>query len=345
MTANPSVKVEILSADHQNKPDIGVGIVRKWLDVDKVDAIADVPNSAVALAVNEILRGSHAAFVASSTATSDLTGKYCSPNTIQWTIDTWALAHTIAEHLVRNNSKKWYFIATDNALGKSLVRDASAVVIGGGGSVVGSVSVPLNSSDFSSFLLQADAADSSAIAFATAGEDLISLIEQSNELGIHKDGRNFVALLTTINDIHTAGLPLAHGLVISLPFYWDMNDATRAWTKRFSAAEHDRIPTAFQAGVYSSVLAYLNSAITVETKDGAAVIAKMKRNPIYDALFGEVVIRPDGRAIHDMYLFAAKEPQASKGSWDLLDKIGVFSGQEAFRPLDQGACMLVEAKH
>jgi branched-chain amino acid transport system substrate-binding protein len=343
MKANPGFKVEIVSADHQNKADVGAAIARRWMDQEGVDAVADVPNSAVGLAVNEVVRGSKVALIASSAASSDLTGKFCSPNTIQWTFDTWASSHTIGEYLVGHGGKKWYFIATDNALGKSMVRDGTSVITAGGGSVLGSVNVPINSPDYASFILQADASGADVIAFATAGGDTVNLIKQSAEFGLKQKGRQFAALLATTNDIESSGLATAQGMIITQPFYWDLNDASRTWSVKFSERQHGHSPTAFHAGVYSSVMAYLNAAEAAGTNDAQAIIRKMKEKPIDDPLYGPVVVRLDGRAIHNMYILKAKDPKASKGKWDLLENIGVLTGPEAFRPLDQGGCALVES--
>lgn len=342
MAKHPDFKVEIVAADHQNKADVGAAIARRWIEQDKVDAIADVPNSAVGLAVNEVVRGTKAALIASSAASSDLTGKHCSPNTIQWTFDTWAASHTIGDYLVRHGGKKWYFIATDNALGKSMVRDGTSVIDAAGGTVLGSVNVPINSADYASFILQADSSGADVIAFATAGGDTVNLIKQSAEFGLKEKGRKFAALLTTSNDIEASGLSVAQGLIITQPFYWDLNDASRAWSAKFSERRHGQSPTAFHAGVYSSVLAYLNAAAEAGTNDAQAIIRKLKEKPIDDALFGPVVVRPDGRAIHDMYILKAKDPKSSKGKWDILENIGVLSGPEAFRPADQGGCTMAE---
>src|SRR5215470_818931 len=341
MQKHPDFKVEIISADHQNKADIGSAIARRWIDQENVDAVADVPNSAVGLAVNEVVRGTKAGLIASSAASSDLTGKYCSPNTIQWTFDTWAASHTIGNYLVQHGGKKWYFIATDNALGKSMVRDGTSVITSGGGTVLGSVNVPINNADYASFILQADGTGADVIAFATAGGDTINLIKQSAEFGLKQNGRTFAALLTTTNDVESSGLAVAEGLIITQPFYWDLNDASRAWSARFSERQHGQSPTAFHAGVYSSVLAYLNAADAAGTNDAPDVIRKLKEKPIDDPLYGPVVVRADGRAIHNMYILKAKPPAASKSKWDLLEKIGVLSGPEAFRPLDDGGCALV----
>src|ERR1700760_1876290 len=342
MKQHPDFKVAIVAADHQNKADVGAAIARRWIDQEHVDAVADVPNSAVGLAVNEVVRGTKTALIASSAATSDLTGKYCSPNTIQWTFDTWASSHTLGDYLVHHGGKKWYFIATDNALGKSMVRDGTSVVTAAGGEVLGSVNVPINNADYASFILQADGSGADVIAFATAGGDTINLIKQSLEFGLKSNGSTFAALLTTTNDVESSGLPVAQGLIITQPFYWDLNDASRKWSARFSERQHGQSPTAFHAGVYSSVRAYLNAALGAGTNDAPAVIRKIKEAPIDDDLFGPVVVRADGRAIHNMYILKAKSPAASKSKWDLLEQVGVLSGPDAFRPADEGGCSLVE---
>jgi branched-chain amino acid transport system substrate-binding protein len=342
MQKHPDFKVEIIAADHQNKADIGGAIARRWIDQENVDAIADVPNSAVGLAVNEVVRGTKAGLIASSAASSDLTGKYCSPNTIQWTFDTWAASHTIGDYLMHHGGKKWYFIATDNALGKSMVRDGTSVIKSNGGTVIGSVNVPINNADYASFILQADGSGADVIAFATAGGDTINLIKQSSEFGLKQNGRIFAALLTTTNDVESSGLAVAQGLVITQPFYWNLNEASRAWSARFSERQHQQSPTAFHAGVYSSVRAYLEAALAAGTNDAPSIIRKMKEKPIDDDLFGPVVVRPDGRAIHNMYILKAKAPAASRSKWDLLEQVGVLTGPEAFRPLEEGGCSLVE---
>src|ERR1700751_3165971 len=342
MRLHPDFKVEIVSADHQNKADVGAAIARRWIDQEHVDAIADVPNSAVGLAVNEVVRGSNAELIASSAASSDLTGKFCSPNTIQWTFDTWAASHTIGSYLVHHGGKKWFFIATDNALGKSMVRDGTSVVKASGGTVLGSVNVPINNADYASFILQADSSGADVIAFATAGGDTINLIKQSSEFGLKQNGRTFAALLTTTNDVESSGAAVAQGLIITQPFYWNLNDASRAWSARFSERRHGQSPTAFHAGVYSSVRAYLNAALAAGTNEAPVIIRKMKEMSIDEDLFGPVVVRPDGRAIHNMYILKAKSPAASTSKWDLLEQVGVLSGPEAFRPVGGGGCSLLE---
>src|SRR6201992_3564362 len=233
MKQHPDFKVEIISADHQNKADVGAAIARRWIEQENVDAVADMPNSAVGLAVNEVVRGTKAALIASSAASSDLTGKYCSPNTIQWAFDTWAASHTLGDYLVHHGGKKWYFIATDNALGKAMVRDGSSVIQASGGSGLGAVDVPIHNADYASFILQAEGSGAQVIAFATAGADTINLIKQSSEFVLKQKGRTFAALLTTTNDVESSGLSVAQGLIITQPFYWDLNDASRKWRARF----------------------------------------------------------------------------------------------------------------
>ena len=341
IAAHPGVKVEILSGDHQNKVDVGSAIAREWIDVAHVDAIADVPNSAVGLAVSDVTRGTHAALLASSAATSDLTGKYCSPNTVQWTYDTWAVSHALSEKLVADGARSWFFIATNNALGQSMVRDATASLDKIGGKVAGTAYTPINSSDYSSILLQAATSNAQVVAFATAGGDTVSLIKQTAEFGMRQPGKSFAAMLATSNDVLAAGLPAAQGVILVLPFYAGLDDASRAWSEAFGARDHGRTPTAFQAGVYSSVRAYLDAVAAAGSTDGATVVRQLKRQRIHDDVFGDVVVRPDGRATHAMYVFRVKSPSDSKGPNDILEKIGTLAGDQAFRPVDQGGCPLL----
>ncbi len=337
--AHPGVKVDLLAADHQNKPDVGLTIARQWVS-EKIDAIFDIANSAVALAVNDLTRGSHTALIASSAATSDLTGAACSPNTVQWTYDTWAVAHTMAQALHDEGAHSWFMVAVDNALGKSLVSDATASVEKLGDRVSGSIYMPLNSSDYSSPLLQAGASGANVVAFATAGGDTASLIKQSEEFGMRKPGRQFAAMLATTNDVRAAGLQAAQGVLLVQPFYPGLDAASQAWADRFAALDHGNLPTAFHAGVYSSAKAYLEAIAAAGTTDGASVIRTMKHTNIHDDVFGDVVVRPDGRATHAMYLFRVKTPGESKGPNDLLTRVETLSGEQAFRPLDQGGCKL-----
>ena len=336
-------KVEILSADHQNKADIGAGIARAWVDRDNVAAIVDVPNSAVALAVNQVMRDKDRAFLASSTATSDLTGPQCAPTTVQWTFDTWALANGTARALAQQGAKTWFFIGSDYALGASLIRDASAVIKASGGAVLGDVRAPLGTSDLSSYLLQAQSSGADVIATANAGDDVVNTVKQATEFGIGRDGKQRMAgLLVFLTDVQAMGLQTAQGLLLTEAFYWDLNDATRAWSKRFAARDGGRMPTMNHAGVYSETLAYLRAANAVGSISGRTVVAKMEAAPVDDALFGPTTIRPDGRAVHAMYLFRVKAPAASKGPYDLYDVVATIPAAEAFRPLAEGKCPLIK---
>lgn len=339
--------VEILGADHQNKADVGLGIVRKWIEQDNVAAVVDVPNSAVALAVNSLLREKDRAFLASSTATSDLTGKQCAPTTVQWTFDTWALANGTARALAKSGGDTWYFVSADYAFGKQLEEDATRVVTANGGKVLGASRLPLNTADFSSALLQAQNSGAKVIALANAGADTTASIKQATEFGIGADGKQRLAgLLVFLTDVDSMGLEGAKGLLLTEAFYWDLNDATRAWSKRFAERAGGRMPTMNHAGVYSSVLAYLRAAQRVTgwtgAPSGSAVVARMTEAPIDDKLFGPTTIRKDGRAVHDMYLFQVKSPAESKGRWDYYKVAATIPAVDAFRPINDGGCPLVK---
>ena len=280
-------KVEIVSADHQNKPDVGSAIARQWYDVDKVDVIVDTPNSGVALAVNQITKDKGKAFLVSGAASSDLTGKACSPNTIHWTYDTWMLANGTGSAIVKTGGDTWFFLTADYAFGHALERDTEAVVLKNGGKVLGKVRAPLNTQDFSSFLLQAQASKAKIIGLANAGGDTTNSIKQAAEFGIVKGGQNLAGLLVFLTDIHALGLPTAQGLIFTETFYWDMNDQTRAFAKRFAARDKGIHPTMVHAGVYSAVLHYLKAVEALKSDDGTKVIAKMKEMPTDDPLFGK----------------------------------------------------------
>jgi len=339
-------KVEILYADHQNKADVGAEIVRRWIDSDGVDAVVDVPNTSVALAVNEIMRARDRVFLGSSVASSDLTGPKCASTTVQWTFDTWALAHATGATIVRNGVKSggqsWFFLTADYAFGQALERDATAVVQASGGKVLGSVRHPLGTSDFSSFLLQAQASGARIIGLANAGNDAVTAIKQAREFGILRDGRSLAGLLVFLSDIHSLGLEAAQGLLLTEAFYWDLNDATRQWSQRFAARSGGTMPTMNHAGVYSSLLAWLKAlAATGPDAGGTRIVDQMKREPINDPLFGAVTIRPDGRAVHDMFLFEVKSPAESTGPWDYYKLVSRIPAGEAFRPMAEGGCPLV----
>jgi len=336
------LKVEIVFADHQNKADVGSAIARQWYDVDKVDLIVDVPNSGVALAVSQITRDKGKAFIVSSAATSDLTGKACSPNTIHWTYDTWALANGTANALVKQGADTWFFITADYAFGHALERDVEAVVLKNGGKVLGKVRHPLNTQDFSSFLLQAQASKAKVIGLANAGGDTTNAIKQGAEFGIVKGGQNFAGLLVFLTDVHALGLQTAQGLVFTETFYWDLNDRTRAFAKRFSERNRGIHPTMIHAGVYAGVTHYLKAVEALKSDDGTKVIAKMKEIPTDDPLFGKGTIRVDGRKIHPAYLVEVKKPSESKAPWDYYKIRATIPADQAFRPLDQGECPLVK---
>jgi branched-chain amino acid transport system substrate-binding protein len=340
--ARKGLKVEIVSADHQNKADIGSQIARQWYDADKVDVIVDTPNSAVALAVNQITRDKAKAFLVSGAASSDLTGKACSPNTIHWTYDTWALANGTGSAIVKTGGDTWFFITADYAFGHALERDTEAVVVKNGGKVLGKVRHPLNTSDFSSFLLQAQSSKAKIIGLANAGGDTTNAIKQAAEFGIVKGGQNLAGLLVFITDVHALGLEKAQGLIFTEAFYWDMNPQTRAFAKRFAELDRGIHPTMIHAGVYSSVLHYLKAVEALKSVDGPKVIAKMKEMPAEDTLFGKTTIRPDGRNVHPMYLFEVKKPSESKAPWDYYKLRSTIPTEQAFRPLDQGDCPLVK---
>jgi branched-chain amino acid transport system substrate-binding protein len=340
--AQKGLKVEIVSADHQNKPDVGSNIARQWLDVDKVDVIVDVPTSSVALAINEVVREKNKVFLVSGAATSDLTGPKCSPNTIHWTYDTWALANGTGKATVKTGGTSWFFITADYAFGHALERDTAAVVEASGGKVLGKVRVPLNTSDFSSFLLQAQGSNAKVIGLANAGGDTINSIKQAAEFGIVKGGQNLAGLLVFITDVHALGLQTAQGLVLTEAFYWDRNEASRAFAKRFAPQYKGNMPTMVQAGVYSAVTHYLKAVEALKSgADGKAVVAKMKELPTDDPLFGKGTVRADGRKLHDMYLFEVKKPAESKGPWDYYKLRATIPAAEAFRPIKEGNCPLV----
>jgi branched-chain amino acid transport system substrate-binding protein len=335
-------KVEIISADHQNKPDVGSALARQWYDVDKVDVIVDVPNSGVALAVNQVTRDKGKAFLVSGAASSDLTGKACSPNTVHWTYDTWMLANGTGGAIVKSGGDTWFFITADYAFGLALERDTEAVVLKNGGKVLGKVRAPLNTQDFSSFLLQAQASKAKIIGLANAGGDTTNAIKGAAEFGIVKGGQNLAGLLVFLTDIHGLGLQTAQGLIVTNTFYWDMNDQTRAFAKRFAAQDKGIYPTMVHAGVYASLLHYLKAVEALKSDDGTKVIAKMKEMPTDDPLFGKGSIRIDGRKIHPAYLVEVKKPSESKYPWDYYKIRATIPADQAFRPLADGGCPLVK---
>ena len=341
-TEKRGIKVEVVSADHLNKPDVGSSIARQWYDTDKVDVIVDVPTSSVALAVNEITKEKHKAFLVSGAASSDLTGKACSPNTVHWTYDTWMLANGTGGAIVKTGGDTWFFLTADYAFGLALERDTEAVVLKNGGKVLGKVRHPLNAQDFSSFLLQAQASKAKIIGLANAGGDTTNAIKQAAEFGIVKGGQSLAGLLVFLSDIHALGLPTAQGLIVTNTFYWDMNDQTRAWAKRFAALNGGKYPTMVQAGVYAAILHYLKAVEALKSDDGTKVVAKMKEMPTDDPLFGKGTIRADGRKIHPAYLMEVKKPSESKGAYDYYKVRATIPADQAFRPLADGGCPLVK---
>ena len=342
-TSKSGLKVEVVSADHQNKPDVGSNFARQWYDKDGVDAIFDVPTSSVALAVSQITREKGKAFINSGAGTADLTGKACSPNTVHWTYDTWMLAHGTGSAIVKNGGDSWFFLTADYAFGHALEKDTEEVVLKSGGKVLGKVRTPFPTQDFSSFLLQAQSSKAKIIGLANAGGDTINAIKQASEFGIVKGGQNLAGLLVFITDIHGLGLSTAQGLLLTETFYWDLNDQTRAWTKRYQAANKGKIPSSGVAGVYAGVLHYLKAVEAAKTDDGTKVVAKMKELPTDDPLFGKGSIRADGRKIHPAYLFEVKKPSESKGPYDYYKVRSTIPAEQAFRPLNEGGCSLVKS--
>ena len=334
-------KIELISADHQNKPDVGSAIANQWFDNDGVDAIVDVPTSSVALAVQQIARTKGKVFLISGAASSDLTGKACSPTSVHWTYDTVALANGTGSAVVKAGGDTWFFLTADYAFGHALERDTAKVVEANGGKVLGKVRAPLNNADFSSFLLQAQASKAKIIGLANAGGDTINSIKQAGEFGIVEGGQKLAGLLVFITDIHSLGLQAAHGLQLTEAFYWDQNDQTRAWSKRFFD-KMKREPSMVQAGVYGAVTHYLNAIKATGSDDGSTVVKQMKVTPVNDFMTKNGRIREDGTLVRDMYLFEVKAPSESKGAWDYYKQIAVIPGEEAFKLPGPNECPLVK---
>ena len=331
--------VEVIAADHQNKPDVGVSIARNWYDNDKVDAIFDVPTSSVALPVSALTREKNKININSGGGSSDITGAACSPNTVHWTYDTYALSNVAGKAMVKRGEDTWFFVTADYAFGMALERDAANVVKESGGKVVGQVRHPLNSSDFSSFLLQAQASKAKVVALANAGGDTTNALKQAAEFGI-TPAQKMIALLMEITDVHSLGIKSTEGLIVTDAFYWDMNDETRAFSNRFNE-KVGHMPTMIQAGLYSATMHYLKAIDAIGTDEAPKVMAQMRATPINDFFAKNGKIRIDGRMVHDMYLFEVKKPSESKNEWDLYKLIATVPGDEAFRPLDKGGCPLV----
>jgi branched-chain amino acid transport system substrate-binding protein len=335
--------IEFVSADHQNKPDVASTIARTWYDEDGVDVIVDVPTSSAALAVNQITREKDKVFLVSGAATSDLTGSQCSPNTIHWTYDTWALANGTGKAMVEAGGKTWFFLTADYAFGHALERDTGAAVKAAGGEVLGAVRTPFPGQDFSSFLLQAQASGADVIGLANAGGDTINSIKQASEFGIVQAGQNLAGLLVFITDVNALGLQTAQGLVLTSAFYWDRNDDTRAWAQRFAENHNGNMPTMIHAGVYSALMHYFKALEELgSAEDSKAVVEQMKAMPTSDQLLGEGEVRADGRKIHKMYLFEVKSPEESEGAWDYYKLVNEIPADQAFRPIEEGGCELVQ---
>jgi branched-chain amino acid transport system substrate-binding protein len=338
-------KIDVISGDHQNKPDVGVNIARQWIDTQKVDVIADTPNSGVALAVSNVVKEKNAVLLNNGGASADLTGKACNANTISYTYDTYMLANGTGKALTKAGGDSWFFLTADYAFGAALERDTSAVVTANGGKVLGGVKHPLNTSDFSSFLLQAQNSKAKIIGLANAGGDTTNSIKQAAEFGIVEGGQKLAALLLFINDVHSLGLKTAHGLTFTESFYWDLNEGTRAFSKRFQEKVANKaMPSMTQAGNYAAVLHYLKTldALGGNPHDGAKVVAKMKELPTDDPLFGKGPLREDGRRIIPAYLFEVKKPEESKGPWDYYKLVATISAEDAAKPLKDSECPLVK---
>ena len=341
--AAKGMKIELVSADHQNRPDLGASIANSWFDVEKVDVIVDVPNSGVALAVSEIARQRNKLFLASGAGTAELTGAKCNANTIHWTYDTWNLANGTGKAIVKTGGNTWFFLTADYTFGYALEGDTAAVVQANGGKVLGKVRHPLNTNDFSSFLLQAQASKAKVIGLASAGGDTVNAIKQAAEFGIAKGGQSLAGLLFVAPLVSAIGQPLAQRLIFTETWYWDMNDANRAWTRRWQAEQRGKYPNAGQAGVYSALIHYFKAVAALKADgDGRAVAAKMKEMPTDDPLFGKGIVRVDGRKIHDAFLLEVKKPEESKYPGDFVKLRATIPAAEAFRPLKDGGCPLVK---
>jgi branched-chain amino acid transport system substrate-binding protein len=342
--ATQGMTVDVVSADTQNKPDIAVAISRKWFDTENVDVLVDVPTSAISLAVANVVKDKNKVALFTASGSSDLSGKGCTPNTIHWTYDTWALAHGTGTAITKNGGKKWFFLVADYAFGQALERDASTVVKANGGTVLGSVRHPLDTKDFSSFMLQAQASKAEIIGLANGGGDTINSIKSASEFGLVQSGQKLAGMLIFISDIHSLGLKAAQGLMLTTAFYWDLNEQTRAFGERFAKRNNGRFPSMTQAGTYSATLAYLAAVkATGSTKDGAALVTAIRdRGTFDDPLFGKTSVRIDGRAIHDMYLVEVKKPEESKKPFDYYKVISTIPAEQAFRPLNEGGCPLVK---
>jgi branched-chain amino acid transport system substrate-binding protein len=333
--------IEIIAADHQNKADIASAMAKTWFENDHVSAILDVAASATALAAVNVGKQDNKIVILNSPGSSALTNEACTPSSVHYTFDTYAMAHVIGGATVKSGGDSWFFLTADYAFGYALENDTAAVVKEAGGKVLGDVKAPLNTADFSSFLLQAQSSKAKIIGLANAGGDFINSVKQASEFGITQGGQSLAGLLVFINDINSLGLQATQGMLLSAAFYWDMNDETRAWAKRFEERMH-RKPNMSQAGNYSSTMHYLQAVQAAGTDETSAVMAKMRELPINDFFAKNGRIREDGRMVHDMYLFQVKKPAESKGPWDYYKLVATIPGDQAFQPLAQSRCPLVK---
>ncbi|MCP9626450.1 ABC transporter substrate-binding protein [Rhodopseudomonas palustris] len=335
--------IEFISADVQNKPDIAASLARKWYENEGVDMIVDLPTSATALAAMEMSKKFEKIMIVTDAASSDITGKSCSPYTAHWTYDTYSNAHTVGSAIVKNGGDTWFFITADYLFGHSIERDTGEVVKANGGKIVGSARHPLNNADFSSFLLQAQSSKAKIIGMANGGGDTINTIKQAAEFGIVAGGQKLAGIVMFISDIHSLGLKMANGLIITEAYYWDLNDRTRAFGKKYYE-RMKRMPTMNQAATYSATLHYLKAVKAAGTKDTKTVLAKMREMPVRDAFTDNGFLREDGRMVHSMFLFEVKKPEESKAPWDYYKLLAEVPGDQAFRPLKDGGCPLVKAE-
>ncbi len=343
-SSSNKLAIEVVSADAQNKPDIGSTIARGWFENDNVDMLVDIPTSGIALGLASMVKDKNKVMIATTAGTSDLTGKACTPNTLHWVWDTWSNSHGTAEATVKSGGKSWYFLTADYTFGTTMEKEAADVVKANGGSVLGSVRHPLNAKDFSSFLLQAQASRAQIIGLANGGTDTINSIKTAAEFGVVAGGQKLVGLVMFITDVHALGLKAANGLMLTTAYYWDLNDKTRAFAERFAKRNNGKVPSMSQAGSYSATLAYLRAVEKVgDTKDGAAIVAAMRGVGTFDdPLFGKTTIRADGRVVHDMYLVEVKKPEESKKPYDYYRIVATIPGDRAFRPAAEGNCPLVK---
>ena len=335
--------IDILVADHQSKADVGASIARQWFEAGKVDMAIGFDNSSVALAVEQVAFQTNRIAIAGAIGTTAFTGKACTPNEAAWVYDAYALTNTLARSVVRRGEDTWFFITVDYSLGYSLEADATSAVVASGGKVLGGVRHPLNTADFSSYLLQAQASRAKVVALANAGGDMTNAIKQANEFGLTRAGQTVVSLLTFITDVNSVGLKAAQGLTFVTAFYWDRDDESRAWSKRFFE-RHKRMPTMAQAAVYSAIRHYLRAIAAAGTDEAKAVMAKMREIPVNDFYAKNGKVREDGRMVHDMYFVQVKTPEESTGAWDYYRILSTISSDQAFRPLDESGCPLVKQR-